>query len=243
MDVEPPSVAMLDEVKELKPMIYQTIKQVVSNFKAFITIEGELMVEQQWANGVETTQAFADLPVGLRYVLGMVTDMALRCVSLNSYLGENSILETTGFVLIDGIDLNLHPKWQKVIVSDLKTAFPNIQFIATTHSPFIVQSLAAYEIINLDGQVLAANPKDRSLEESVLYMGVESSKSEDFEGRKRGAERFFNVLEEGLKSMGTRGAGGVDDLNKELDDILEEFSDDPAFVAKLRIEKISKLGR
>ena len=49
--------------------------------------------------------------------------------------------------------MHLHPKWQKQVIEDLKLAFPNIQFIVTTHSPFIVQSLRANEIINLAGRV------------------------------------------------------------------------------------------
>jgi hypothetical protein len=83
-------------------------------------------------------------------MIGMVADIAYRCVTLNPHLNQKALEKTNGLVLIDEIDLHLHPKWQKRVVNDLKKTFPQIQFIATTHSPFIVQSLQSDEVINLD---------------------------------------------------------------------------------------------
>jgi predicted ATP-binding protein involved in virulence len=87
---------------------------------------------------------------GYRNVLGMVADIAFRMAVLNPFLQDKSILETTGIVLIDELDLHLHPKWQRKIVDDLKRTFPGVQFIATTHSPFIIQSLETGELRVLD---------------------------------------------------------------------------------------------
>ncbi|HIE02056.1 MAG TPA: AAA family ATPase, partial [Thiotrichaceae bacterium] len=87
---------------------------------------------------------------GFKNMIGMVTDIAYRCVTLNPHLNEQVLEKTDGIVLIDEIDLHLHPKWQKRIINDLKRNFHSIQFIATTHSPFIVQSLQSDEVINLD---------------------------------------------------------------------------------------------
>ena len=58
-------------------------------------------------------------------------------------------LEEETVILIDELDLHLHPRWQKEIVADLKRTFPNSQFIVTTHSPFIVQSLNAEELFDI----------------------------------------------------------------------------------------------
>src|SRR5580704_3859906 len=55
------------------------------------------------------------------------------------------------YPLIDEVDLHLHPSWQRRVIDDLRRAFPEIQFFATTHSPVIVQSLRAGELIDLDG--------------------------------------------------------------------------------------------
>ncbi len=78
---------------------------------------------------------------GQRTILAMTADIAYRAAVLNPHLGDKAILETPGIILIDELDLHLHPNWQRKIINRLKTTFPLIQFIATTHSPSIVQSL------------------------------------------------------------------------------------------------------
>lgn len=87
---------------------------------------------------------------GLRMMAEMVCEIAYRCVVLNAHHARDAVRNSKGIVLIDEIDMHLHPTWQQNVVSDLKKAFPNIQFVVTTHSPFIVQSLKSHELINLD---------------------------------------------------------------------------------------------
>jgi len=77
---------------------------------------------------------------GVRNMLATVGDMAFRCVMLNPHLGENAAIRTSGIVLIDEIDLHLHPAWQRKVVRDMKSTFPEIQFIAATHSPLILSN-------------------------------------------------------------------------------------------------------
>lgn len=79
---------------------------------------------------------------GQRTILAMSADIAYRAAILNPNLGERAILETPGIVLIDEIDLHLHPKWQQQIIKNLTTSFPLIQFIVTTHSPLILSTLS-----------------------------------------------------------------------------------------------------
>ncbi len=111
---------------------------------------------------------------GLKRILGIVADIAYRCVILNGFKGREAILRSTGVVMIDELDMHLHPKWQRHIVANLKDAFPGIQFIATTHSPFIVQSLNAHELINLD-KVSDVSPDELPLDDvAVDLMGVDS---------------------------------------------------------------------
>jgi len=73
--------------------------------------------------------------------------------------------EMEGTVLIDEIDLHLHPTWQLSLIPALKAVFPRLQFIATTHSPMVLPGLAAEEVILLtqdeQGSVLAT-PSPRS---------------------------------------------------------------------------------
>lgn len=54
-----------------------------------------------------------------------------------------------GVVLVDEIDCHIHPRWQKNMLSSFKELFPNCQFIVTTHSPYIVESVNDYEIVRI----------------------------------------------------------------------------------------------
>jgi predicted ATP-binding protein involved in virulence len=88
---------------------------------------------------------FEMLSDGIRSMLAMVMEIALRACLLNPWLLEHAAEETPGVILIDELDLHLHPAWQRRIITDLCAAFPKIQFFATTHSPVIVGSLSSRE--------------------------------------------------------------------------------------------------
>lgn len=85
--------------------------------------------------------AVRHLSDGFRTSVAMFADLATRIAILNPSLGENALKETPGVVLIDELDLHLHPKWQRRIANDLTRTFPNIQFITTTHSPQIISEI------------------------------------------------------------------------------------------------------
>jgi energy-coupling factor transporter ATP-binding protein EcfA2 len=74
---------------------------------------------------------------GERGVLALVLDLARRLSQANPSL-DDPLSDGSAVVLIDEIDLHLHPKWQRQIVQNLSAAFPRCQFIATTHSPQII---------------------------------------------------------------------------------------------------------
>lgn len=78
---------------------------------------------------------------GYRSVLGLVADLAFRCVALNAHREGEAPQLTSGVVLIDEIDMHLHPVWQMHVLQDLQAAFPRVQFVVTTHSPFILSSV------------------------------------------------------------------------------------------------------
>lgn len=78
---------------------------------------------------------------GVRNAISMVADIAFRACKLNPQLRENAALLTPGVVLIDEVDMFLHPSWQQTIVASLRKAFPKIQFIVTTHSPQVLSTV------------------------------------------------------------------------------------------------------
>lgn len=93
---------------------------------------------------------FQQLSDGYRNDIKIVTDIATKMCILNPYLGKDTLILTPGIVVIDELDLSLHPTWQRRIVDILKDLFPKVQFICATHSPFIIQSLEPGELITLD---------------------------------------------------------------------------------------------
>ena len=82
-----------------------------------------------------------NLSAGTKAVLGIVADLAYRCCTLNPHLQTMAAMETPGIVLIDEIDLHLHPSWQQKVIPTLQNIFPKIQFIVTTHSPQVISSV------------------------------------------------------------------------------------------------------
>lgn len=108
-----------------------------------------------------------ELPVellsdGIRNMIGMVADIAFRATKLNGHLGAKATLETPGVVLIDEVDMHLHPEWQQVVLQSLIRAFPEMQFIVTTHSPQVLSTVRRENIrvIGPDaaGKTIAAMP-------------------------------------------------------------------------------------
>ena len=106
-------------------------------------------------------QPFGNLSAGQRVMLALVADLAIRMVTQNNYLvppealgPEDELLprvlaQTPGVVLIDELDVHLHPKWQRSVTGDLKRTFPMVQFITTTHSPQVIGGVKPDEIIRL----------------------------------------------------------------------------------------------
>lgn len=111
-----------------------------------------LRIELQPSRMIMTNSDGVDLQIeqlsgGYKAVLSVVADIAKRLSIANP--DSKNPLEEEAVILIDELDLHLHPKWQKCIVDDLKRTFPNCQFIISTHSPFIIQSLNAEELFDI----------------------------------------------------------------------------------------------
>jgi predicted ATP-binding protein involved in virulence len=180
---------------------------------------------------------FERLSDGIRNMLGIVSDIAYRAVVLNPQLGRQAASETPGIVLIDEIDLHLHPKWQRRVVDDLRRTFPNIQFFATTHSEHIIQSLREGELIDLNSEdnVPSAEYEGKSLEDiSEHVMGVDlPQQSERWKRMMEVAEEYYRILQDAQNVDSNR----VNELKIKLDELTLPFSDDPAYQAFLKLER------
>lgn len=110
---------------------------------------------------------------GYRSVLGVVADLAFRCGFLNNHLGGEAPQLTSGVVLVDEIDMHLHPSWQTQVLGDLAEAFPRIQFIVTTHSPFVLSSVDGASVRKIESvgrrsTFLAPNRSTRGVRIEIL---------------------------------------------------------------------------
>lgn len=90
---------------------------------------------------------------GEKCLIAMVSDLARRMAIANP---TGDPLQGEGIILIDEIDLHLHPKWQRMIVPKLLEVFPNCQFIISTHSPHVLTHIQPENIFLLrwvDGNI------------------------------------------------------------------------------------------
>lgn len=103
---------------------------------------------------------------GVRNMIGMVADMAFRATKLNPHLGRDAAKKTPGIVLIDEVDMHLHPSWQQVVLPSLLEAFPSVQFIVTTHSPQVLSTVKREQIRvigrDAEGRFVATMPLSAS---------------------------------------------------------------------------------
>lgn len=103
------------------------------------------VVDRIMEDGNCTELRIEQLSDGYKIAIAMVADIAARMAEANPSLEQT--LHTPGIILIDEIDLHLHPQWQRTILRTLHNIFPQVQFIVTTHSPSVV--LGALDIIQV----------------------------------------------------------------------------------------------
>ena len=127
--------------------IDETIKTAEFNFKVR---SGELEVAIRRENGIVENLPLRILSDGIKSTLSMIADIAYRMAILNPQLLDDILEETSGVVLIDEIDMHLHPSWQKKIISVLKKIFPKVQFVFTTYSPSVLSNVSNKNVLILD---------------------------------------------------------------------------------------------
>lgn len=156
---------------------------------------------------------------GEKGIISLVADIAYRMALLNPDLLDR-VLEAPGVVLIDEIDMHLHPSWQKKIIVDLMEIFPNIQFVVTTHSPSVLANVEKEHIRVLDHYQLYDSPSTtygRSTEEilrEIMYTEVRPEKvlnlksafdsaidNEDFTAAQNLLDEMKHILGENSKDV------------------------------------------
>jgi predicted ATP-binding protein involved in virulence len=115
---------------------------------------------------------------GEKTLLMIVVDIARRLAILNpSIINPSELLEKgTGIILIDEIDLHLHPQWQRIVIPSFRKTFPKCQFIVTTHSPQVLSGVNRENVFILEDSEIVETPHTFGRDSNSILsevMGVE----------------------------------------------------------------------
>lgn len=110
----------------------------------------ELDISYTDETGAKMRIPINQLSDGYKSTISLVADIAYRMAVLNPQLLGDICSETDGVVLIDEVDLHLHPSWQQRIIGDLTSVFPKVQFIVTTHAPAVINTIRSENLVMLD---------------------------------------------------------------------------------------------
>ncbi len=150
----------------------------------FSTPDGEIPLEQ--------------LSDGYQNVTAWVGDMMYNIT--NSFRNYKNPLNARGVLLIDEVDLHLHPKWQRRLHAFLESKLPNFQVIVTTHSPLTAQQAKEYELYALrrnakETELVAfkGDPSKMLLHQILMspVFGVETDESADVEKAKKKVRELY----------------------------------------------------
>lgn len=173
---------------------------------------------------------FDELSDGQRGLVALIADIARRMCILNPHMGKDVLKNTSGVVIIDELDIHLHPAWQRSIVPALKEAFPKVQFIAASHSPQIIGSLNPEEVIILNNGSASHPRVTYGLDSSSVLEEVMGVTQREPEIKKLLSELFSTLEDNDLKKAKIQ----LEALKKKAPD-LPEFAGAEALIRRKEI--------
>ena len=228
-------MAMAEYKKGMPIAEYEAFKKAVGTFMQKMNDLDEIPL-------VEYTRDFEDitytengktmlvnyLSAGYQSLLWMLMEISFRIALLNPEMSDYSQAE--GIVLIDEIDMHLHPRWQWKILDALHSSFPKVQFIAATHSPIIISSFRDAKLLSIgqNGVEELSGAYAYSIDDVVVYKQGSSGIPQELWQRKKEFEDAFYQRDK-------------QNSQKALDGMKELFGEDNTEVkraeAKMRMRK------
>lgn len=212
--------------------VRNALNQVLPEFQNLTVRRSPLRMEIEKEGQLLTVNQLSD---GEKCLIAMVSDLARRMAIANP---TGNPLDGEGIILIDEIDLHLHPKWQRMIVPRLLDVFPNCQFMISTHSPHVLTHIQPENIVLLkwvDGNITAQSPSesygknvDRILED---LMGLDTTRpiqvSTDL-------HRIYAMID----------SNSLDEAKQHIATIRQEIGDDPDLAkAEVLIRRKELIGK
>lgn len=136
---------------------YEAFKKTIAAFMTIMNdLEEEPVIEySRTFEDIVYTENGEELPInylsaGYQSLLWMIMDIAFRLAQLNPGMADQSLAK--GMILIDEIDMHLHPKWQWKVLEAFGKTFPDMQIITTTHAPIVISSCREGKLIYINEQ-------------------------------------------------------------------------------------------
>ncbi|MFZ6724317.1 N-6 DNA methylase [Undibacterium sp. MH2W] len=187
-------------VHPVKSLILRAIQKIVPSAEniSFDRNESDIRVQWRTAGNEQVSLSLEQLSEGNRSMVSMTVDLVRRAYQLNPK--STDPLNVSGIVLIDEIELHLHPRWQQKVLDDLRSLFPNIQFIVSTHSPQVLTTVKGENIrtVSYDSQVAGHVTTPYGAESGWVMeeiLGVKQRPETDVIVKLR---KYFNLIEDGL---------------------------------------------
>jgi predicted ATP-binding protein involved in virulence len=164
---------------------------------------------------------WSELSDGFHVFLALVGDIARRSVMLNESDGGEAPQLAEGVILIDEIDLHLHPQWQRIVLNGLRKAFPKLQFVVSTHSPQVLSSAQNRQVRRLvDGRIQEHNVFVEGRDTNAILREQMDTDDRDDAGT-HDLDRLHRAIDGGSREE-------AEDIYKEL--LARWGSDDPALI-------------
>jgi predicted ATP-binding protein involved in virulence len=242
-DLENETKARADQPSLLEPSSQQADPQlkavrdalngILPEFSNLSVRRNPLRMEIKKKEQLLTVNQLSD---GEKCLIAMVSDLARRMAIANP--AADNPLAGKGIVLIDEIDLHLHPKWQRLIVPKLREVFPNCQFLVSTHSPHVLTHVKPENVFLLAwqaGNITAQKPSesygksvDRILED---LMGLDTTRPTQVSD---GLHNVYDMIDRNR----------LEDARQEIAHIKQAIGDDPDLVkAEILIRRKELIGQ
>ncbi|MBP3743124.1 MAG: AAA family ATPase [Treponema sp.] len=167
-----------------------TVRNAISSFFGD-SVKLKIVKDQLIAikDGVELL--FSNISDGEKSITLLLADIARRLAIANPNL--DNPLEGTGIVLIDEIEMHLHPSWQRKVCHALKETFPNCQFIITTHSPQVLGELQPQEIRLLNNFEISIPSQSFGLDSNSILDSIQNTTNETLRQNSEVAKRIEEI--------------------------------------------------
>ena len=191
----------------------------------------EIDVAYTDAQGMRMRIPLNQLSDGYKSTISLVADIAYRMAVLNPQCLGEVCKKTDGIILIDEVDLHLHPAWQKQLLHDLTEIFPNVQFVVSTNAPEVINSVAREQVVVLENyQALPAPAETYGKDANSILRAIMRVKERPDDIMEK-FELFYHAIDAQEYTLANEILGN-------LDEILGDDSDLTAMHIQLDLEQM-----